>query len=203
MFLWPQCIYCRITQEQTWVTCQFITADHALLQGLKMNSTGLEEDIYDWFSMFPNLSVNKCRSRVVTKQCFTLKCIHCSKNTKSNATKQNSVPYRQSLRHTKGTQKSFQDISQTYISLNLTSKINPKPKSTLKRQILFIKDLLWYKIFSGPQSQKHTGAECNSWAKRAFVHDCRYWNNTKSLAQYCESELRGNNLVLIETAFFE
>lgn len=27
-------------------------------------------------------------------------------------------------------------------------------------------------------------------------------NNTKSLAQYCESELRGNNLLLIETAFF-
>lgn len=27
-------------------------------------------------------------------------------------------------------------------------------------------------------------------------------NNTKSFAQYCESELRGNNLLLIEAAFF-
>lgn len=29
-----------------------------------------------------------------------------------------------------------------------------------------------------------------------------YWNNTKNPAHYCESELSGNNLVLIEMAFF-
>lgn len=36
---------------------------------------------------------------------------------------------------------------------------------------------------------------------RAFVHDCGYGNIRKNLAQYCESELRGKNLVL--TAFLE
>lgn len=152
MCLWHQCIYCRITQEQTWVTCQFITADRALLQGLKMNSKGSEQDIYDWLSMFSNLSVNKCRSTVVTKQCFTFKCIHCSKNTRSNATKQNSVPYWQSWRHTKGTQKSFQNISQTYSSLNLTSKIIPKPKSTFKasntfhKRFIMVQNIQWSSI---------------------------------------------------------
>lgn len=85
-------------------------------------------------------------------------------------------------------------------NIQITNKTNPNQNLPFKASD---KDLLWHKIFSGPQSWKHTGGECNSWAKQAFVHDCLYWKkNTKSLAQYCESELRGNNLVLIAAAFF-
>lgn len=74
-----------------------------------------------------------------------------------------------------------------------TKKLLLKPQKT---------DFLWHKTLGGPDHESDVALNATREPKELWCMTVVIENNTKSLAQYCESELRGNNLLLIETAFF-